>query len=85
LQFRFAKTLASTPHGYVVRTRENEDEYAKLSNRITREGVWEEWKENGRRYRYLAIGPFKYWQMGRIINRAKARRTQFAQLPTLSR
>jgi integrase len=71
LQFRFAKTMASTPHAYVRRTQENEAEYIKLGNRIGEEGVWEEWKD-GRSYRYLTIGPFKYWQMGHVINRARA-------------
>lgn len=71
LRFRFAKTMASTPHSYVVRSPENEDEYARLSDRIASEGVWQEWKD-GRQYRYLTIGPFKYWQMGQVINRAKA-------------
>lgn len=33
-------------------------------------GVLEEWKD-GRRYRYLAIGPFKYWHMYPVINRAQ--------------
>jgi integrase len=71
LKFRFAKTMPDTPHWYVVRTPANECEYAKLSDRIASEGSLEEWKD-GRWYRYLAIGPFKYWQMGQVINRAKA-------------
>lgn len=71
LAWRFAKTMASSPHAYVVRSPENEDEYAKLSHRIASEDVWQEWKD-GRQYRYLTIGPFRYWQIGQIINRAKA-------------
>jgi hypothetical protein len=71
LAWRFAKTMASSPHAYVVRSLQNEDEYAKFSLLIAREGVWEEWKD-GRRYRYLTIGPFKYWEMDPVINRAKA-------------
>jgi hypothetical protein len=72
LTWRFAKTLASSPHACVVRSLQNEDEYAKLSHRIARGGVWEEWKD-GRRYQYLYAGDgFKYWQMGQVINRAKA-------------
>lgn len=64
--------MAENPHAYVVRLRENADEYAQLSQRIGKEGVTEEWKD-GRRYRYWYAGGFKYWQMGQIINRAKAR------------
>jgi hypothetical protein len=54
LRFRFAKTMASAPHAYVVRSPENEDEYAKLSDRIAQKGSLEEWKD-GRSYRYRTI------------------------------
>jgi hypothetical protein len=77
LQFRFAKTMAETPHAYVVRTGANEGEYVKLFGLITEHGVWEEWK--GRRYQYWYAGDgFKYWRMtddvteSQVINRAKA-------------
>jgi hypothetical protein len=35
----------SQEHAYVVRSKENQDEYAKLSQRIAREGSREEWKD----------------------------------------
>lgn len=55
----------------MVWSRENRDEYAKLSQLIEKEGSVEEWKD-GRQYRYLTIGQFKYWHMHPVINRAKA-------------
>jgi hypothetical protein len=75
LRFRFAKTMQDTPHEYTVRTKENEAEYIKLFDRIGEDG-WEKFK--GRRYKYLYLGPFKYWRMtndvrqSHVINRAKA-------------
>ena len=42
LTWRFAKTMASSPHAYVVRSLQNEDEYAKLSRWIAREGSLED-------------------------------------------
>lgn len=60
----------ASPHAYTVRSPQTEDEYAKLSYRIAREGSLEEWQD-GRQYRYLTIGPFKYWEMYPVINRAK--------------
>ena len=63
--------MADTPHWYVVRSAGNGDEYQRLFDRITEAGVWEEWR--GRRYKYWYPGDgFKYWQMGKIINRARA-------------
>ena len=63
LQFRFAKTMAETPHAYVVRTRANEGEYVKLFGLITEHGVWEVWRKNGRRYQYYYRDGWKYWRM----------------------
>lgn len=72
LKFRFAKTLAETPHAYTVRSQANEGEYAKLFGLIDEHGVWEVWGKNGRRYQYYYRDGFKYWRMGQVINRAKA-------------
>jgi hypothetical protein len=72
LQFRFAKTMPEHPHSYVRRSPENEDEYLRLFHRITKEGVLETFQ--GRRYRYWYAGDgFKYWSMGHVINRARAK------------
>ena len=60
----------SQEHAYVVWSPETRDDCAKLLQLIEKEGVLEEWKD-GRRYRYLAIGPFKYWHMYPVINRAQ--------------
>jgi integrase len=77
LKFKFAKTMPHIPHFYVVRTPENNDEYEALFHRITQEGVWEEWKD-GRQYKYLSLGGWRYWSMteditqSKVINRARA-------------
>ena len=81
LVWRFAKTMAETTHSYVVRSPENEAEYVELFHRIGKEGIWQ--KFNGRRYKYLILGEFRYWRMtnavrqSRIINRAKAETEEF--------
>ena len=76
LEFVFAKTMADTPHEYVVRTPENEEAYVALWWAIKGYGVYETWERNGRRYKYLYRGGWKYWYMGslaqsRVINRVK--------------
>jgi len=71
LQFRFAKTMPNTPHWYVVRSPQNEAEYAALSKRIAQEGVSETFQGKPYRYWYPGDG-FKYWRLGQVINRAKA-------------
>ena len=76
LKFRIAKTMPDTPHEYVVRTSENETEYAALFNTIAEQGQWETFM--GRKYKYWSPGDgFKYWRMSndlensQVINRAK--------------
>jgi hypothetical protein len=77
LQFRFAKTMAETPHAYTTRSPVNEAEYVKLFHLIAEQGVWEVWPKNGRRYRYYYHGGWKYWAMtsdvrhSHVINRAE--------------
>jgi integrase len=76
LKFKFAKTMPDSPHFYVVRDAQNNIEYEQLFARITQEGVWEEWQD-GRQYKYLSLGSWRYWAMtedlakSKIINRAK--------------
>jgi hypothetical protein len=71
LKFRFAKTMQDSPHFYVVRKPENYAEYKALADRIAEQGVWETWKD-GKRYQYLYLGDYKYWQIDPVINRARA-------------
>jgi len=73
LRFKFAKTMQDSPHWYVVRSAENYAEYKALSERIARDGVWEEWKD-GKRYQYWydPAGRWKYWRIDPVINRARA-------------
>jgi hypothetical protein len=71
LVWKFAKTMATAPHAYVVRSSANEEEFTKLANLIAANGSLEQWKD-GRQYRYLDLGPFKYWHMYPVINRARA-------------
>jgi hypothetical protein len=76
LKFRFAKTMPEHPHEYARREEDNKVEFVELFRRIGEQGVWEEFE--GKRYRYLYLGPFKYWRMtndvrqSHVINRAKA-------------
>jgi hypothetical protein len=76
LEFRFAKTMPEIPDEYVVRSPENEAEYAALFYTIAELGQWETFM--GRRYQYWYPGDgWKYWRMdgnlsrSKIINRAK--------------
>jgi hypothetical protein len=75
LAFKFAKTMPTTPHWYVVRSPANEADYVALFHTIQEHGVRE--KFGKRRYRYWYSGDWKYWAMttdvrySRIINRAK--------------
>lgn len=85
LKFRFARTMREIPHFYVVRSAANETEYVRLFGLIAQQGVWEEWKD-GRQYRYLYLGGWKYWSMpdgdldkSVVINRAKASRADSEQ------
>lgn len=74
LKFRPAVPMPATPHSYTVRCEQNEAEYAQLFHLIAEHGVWEEFQ--GKPYRYLYSGPWKYWAMSdelaesKIINRA---------------
>ena len=44
LRFGFAKTMPEIPHEYVVRSPENESDYAELFDIIRREGRIEKWR-----------------------------------------
>ena len=76
LRFRFAKTMPEIPHEYVVRSPENETDYAELFDIIRREGRIEKWRGQPYRYWYRGDG-YKYWAMttdialSKVINRAK--------------
>jgi hypothetical protein len=75
LQFRFAKTMADLPHWYVVRSRDNEQEYVELFQKIGEHGVWEQFQGKAYLYYYPGDG-YRYWRMtndldkSQIINRA---------------
>jgi hypothetical protein len=78
LTFKFAKTMAASPHEYVVKTWANRAAYIRLFHTIRRDGVDEQW--GGQRYRYWYAGDgFKYWAMtddvrrSVVINRAKVK------------
>jgi len=70
LTWRFAKTMPEIPHEYVVRSPDNEANFAALSETINKHGRWGTFR--GNRYRYWYPGnDFKYWTIRRIINRAR--------------
>ena len=60
------KTTYIQPHEYIVR-HEQPELFADLAARIDRDGYWGEFQ--GRRYRYLDIGGYKYWHFNIILNR----------------
>jgi hypothetical protein len=57
LAFKFAKTMPTTPHWYVVRSPANEADYVALFHTIQEHGVRE--KFGKRRYRYWYSGDWK--------------------------
>jgi hypothetical protein len=71
LRFVFARTLAHMPHEYVVRTADNIATYTELLEAIRTHGVPGSY--GGRRYRYLYLDLWRYWQIPPypLINRAR--------------
>ena len=77
LTFVFAKTMPEVPHEYVIRTKENWDDFAVLWQVITERsepGTFTGTDGKTRRYRYFYAGDgWRYWRVGlpMLINRAK--------------
>ena len=66
----FAKTYAKTaPHEYIVE-KSNPKLFDKICGLIDAEGYSEIWKD-GKEYKYLKIGGYKYWHFDNILNREK--------------
>ena len=75
-EWRFAKTMPSIPHWYVVRSKTLDDDgFVRFAIHIRRHGYAQKFGE--RTFVYFEIDDFKYWTMGSlkqmevIINRAK--------------
>jgi hypothetical protein len=68
LDWTFARTMAEIPHEYIVRFT-YPDAFQTLSEAIRRHGVPGEF--DGRRYRYLHLDGWRYWQFRIILNRAR--------------
>jgi hypothetical protein len=67
-EWRFAKTMAHWPHWYVLREG-HAREFDFVDRLITKFGYEDTW---GRRTdRFLAVGEFKYWVLGNVLNRAE--------------
>lgn len=77
VEWRIAKTMPQWPHWYTVRdwAPGSADEFTRLARKIFSDGADELW--NGKAYRYLYLGQFKYWSMDStpdsttLINRAR--------------
>jgi hypothetical protein len=69
LDFVFAKTMAEIPHWYITRFK-YPDAYQTLSLAIRQHGIRGEFA--GRRYRYMHLDGWKYWEFWPVINRVEA-------------
>jgi len=66
--WRESKTYAKTyPHEYIVDT-DNLELFNKITKKIEKKGVDKTWVD-GKTYRYLVIGDYKYWRIDNILNR----------------
>ncbi len=73
--WQYAKTMPHSPHFYVVRTPENEEDFATFAEFIQQQGFPARFGEGGQEYTYLEDDGYLYWTMGNpvpettIINR----------------
>lgn len=67
-RWKFASTMADNPHWYIVRKWDLEL-YDEMERRIREDGYDEVWKPNGRTYRYLEVGCWRYWIVEPVLNR----------------
>jgi hypothetical protein len=66
----FAKTYAKTaPHEYIVK-KSSPEFFDKMCRLIDSEGYNARWRD-GKEYKYLKIGTYKYWHFDIILNREK--------------
>ncbi|KXW55482.1 hypothetical protein [Ferrovum sp. PN-J185] len=62
----FAKTMPESPHWYIVRNKENNDDFVKFVMFIRENGQTRTW--NNRKFIYLDIDNYSYWTMGNPIS-----------------
>ncbi len=73
----FAKTMPESPHWYIVRSEENEDNFVALVKYIRENGYQAYYGDFARPFTYLEYNSYRYWTMGNplpkttIINRAE--------------
>ena len=73
-KWTFAKTMAETPHKYVVRESLSEDDqklFDEFEGLIKKEGYVEEFFS--KEYTYYRIGDYKYWVVDNVLNRAEVK------------
>ena len=72
LHWKTAVTYADAPHEYVLRDQDPEA-FKHFQDRIREAGVREKFTLRGRTatYRYYYAHGYKYWIIGRVLNRAK--------------
>ncbi len=75
-QWIFAKTMPESPHWYIVRSKENENNFVALAKYIRENGYEAYYGNFARPFTYLEYNGYRYWTMGNplpettIINRA---------------
>ncbi len=70
VEWIFAKTMAESPHHYIVRDRL--DKHREIFFDIFSEYIDSDGKPgtfNGLTYRYIDLNGYKYWKVGTILNR----------------
>ncbi len=73
----FAKTMPESPHYYIVRSGENEDNFVALVKYIRENGFQAYYGSFTHPFTYLEYNGYRYWTMGNplpettIINRAE--------------
>ncbi len=63
----YAKTMPQSPHFYVVRTPENDENFVTFAEFIRQKGFPARFGENGQEYVYLEDDGYLYWTMGNPI------------------
>lgn len=68
----WSKTYAEyAPHWYILK-HQYPGLFWRLSRVIFSDGTDREFRNTGRVYRYLEINGWQFWQIGNVINRARA-------------
>ncbi len=73
----FAKTMPESPHYYIVRSKENEENFVALAQYIRDNGYQAHYGSLPQAFTYLEYEGYRYWTMGNsmsettILNRCR--------------